>query len=199
LSDTRRPRGERRRQAILDATLTLVGREGAGAITHRKVAEEAGVPLAATTYYFASKEELVREALLRAVESDQASLDQFAARLQAAGDIDALATALVDLVQDWLGGHRAVLVSHYEISLEGARRAELTEISRAWTDGYVLVLAPPLARLGSPSPEKDAWLVHALLEGMVFDQLSGARPGFEREWLRPSVERLLRGLLPAEV
>jgi DNA-binding transcriptional regulator YbjK len=31
-------------------------------ITHRAVAEEAVVPIAATTYYFASKEELIAEA-----------------------------------------------------------------------------------------------------------------------------------------
>jgi DNA-binding transcriptional regulator YbjK len=197
LSDSRRPRGERRRQAILDATLTLIGREGAGAVTHRKVAELAGVPLAATTYYFASKDELVREALVRASESDRAELDAFATRLEAAGDIDALAAVLVDLVLDWLGPRRAVLVSHYEISLEGARRAELAEISRAWTDAYVDVLTSPLSRLGSATPNHDAWLVHAMLEGMVFDQLSGARPEFGATLLRPSIERLLHGLIPS--
>jgi DNA-binding transcriptional regulator YbjK len=198
LSQSRRPRGERRRQAILEATLALVGREGAGAVTHRKVAEEAGVPLAATTYYFASKDELVREALLYAAESDRATLDPLAAALETAADVGALATILADHVADWLGAGRAVLVSHWEISLEGARRPELAEISRAWTDGYIKVLAAPLARLGSPFPERDAWLVHSALDGMVFDELSGPRRGFERERLRPALDRLLRALLPAQ-
>jgi len=62
-------RGERRRRAILDATLALVGREGTAAVTHRAVAAEAGVPLAATTYYFDSKEELIRDALTDAAGS----------------------------------------------------------------------------------------------------------------------------------
>jgi DNA-binding transcriptional regulator YbjK len=198
LSDGRRPRGERRRRAILDATLTLVGRAGTGAVTHRKVAQEAGVPLAATTYYFSSKDELVREALSYAAESDRSTLETLTAALEDANDVDAVASILADVVADWLGAGRAVLVSHYEISLEGARRPELAEISRAWTDGYVRVLAAPLARLGSHDPERDAWLVHSALDGMVLDELSGPQPGFERERLRPALERLLRALLPAE-
>jgi len=197
LSDGRRPRGERRRQAILDATLTLVGRAGTGGLTHRKVAEEAGVPLAATTYYFSSKDELVREALLHAAESDRSTLETLTEALEQAGDVCAVAEVLADHVADWLGSGRAVLVSHYEISLEGARRPELAEISRAWTDGYVRVLAAPLARLGSHDPERDAWIVQSALDGMVLDELSGPQSGFERQRLRPALERLLRALISA--
>ena len=47
-------KGERRKDEILAATLRLIGARGADAVTHRAVAEEAGVPLSATTYYFAS-------------------------------------------------------------------------------------------------------------------------------------------------
>jgi DNA-binding transcriptional regulator YbjK len=59
----RSEQGAERRAAILDATVRLMVREGLAAVTHRAVAREAGVPLAATTYYFASKDELVVEAL----------------------------------------------------------------------------------------------------------------------------------------
>ena len=44
-----------RREAIVEATLRLIDRRGADAVTHRAVAAEAGVPLASTTYHFASK------------------------------------------------------------------------------------------------------------------------------------------------
>jgi TetR/AcrR family transcriptional regulator, regulator of biofilm formation and stress response len=195
LTESRRARGERRRQAILEATLTLVGRKGAGAVTHRAVAEEAGVPLAATTYYFSSKSELVREALTYAADTDRATVDALAMALERVENADELARVFSDYVTDWLGPGRAVLVSHYEISLEGARRPELAAISRAWTDGYVRVLTEPLARLGSPDPARDAWIVVSAVDGMMFDELSGPRPGFEREILRPALERLIRALV----
>jgi DNA-binding transcriptional regulator YbjK len=197
LTEGRRPRGERRRRAILDATLALVGRKGAGAVTHRAVAEEAGVPLAATTYYFASKNDLLRETLAFAAEADRETTDKLARALAGVDDPKALATTLADHVNDWLGVGRPVVVSHYEISLEGARRPELAEIDRAWTDRYVATLAEPFARLGSEDPTRDAWLVVSTIEGMVFNELSGPRPRFEREILRPTLERLVCALLPA--
>ena len=67
-------RGERRRRAILDATLALVGREGTAAVTHRAVAAEAGVPLAATTYYFSSKEDLMQGAMETLIARESANL-----------------------------------------------------------------------------------------------------------------------------
>jgi len=48
-----------RRQAMLEAALQIVGEEGCAALTHRRVAERAGVSLSATTYYFRSKEEVL--------------------------------------------------------------------------------------------------------------------------------------------
>lgn len=195
MTDSRRARGEHRRRAILEATLTLVGRSGTGAITHRAVAVEAGVPLAATTYYFSSKSELVREALTHAAETDRETTTTLAAELERVQNAGELATTLADHVADWLGSGRAVLVSHYEITLEGARRPELAAISRAWTDRYVQVLAEPLRRLGSTTPELDAWIVVTAYDGMMLDELSGQRPGFERETLRPALDRLILALV----
>ena len=57
-----RQRAERR-AAIIDAAVQIIATRGLGAVTHRAVAREAKVPLAATTYYFASKEEILKEAL----------------------------------------------------------------------------------------------------------------------------------------
>lgn len=159
------------------------------------MAQEAGVPLAATTYYFASKSDLLRETLIHAAESDRATTDRLAIALAGVQSAAAFAATLADHVTDWLGPGRIVVVSHYEISLEGARRPELAEIERAWTDRYVSTLAKPLARLGSADPTSDAWIVVSTVEGMVIEELAGPRPGFEREVLRPALDRLLRALL----
>ncbi|MCC6524571.1 MAG: TetR family transcriptional regulator, partial [Polyangiaceae bacterium] len=60
---SRKERGEAKRRAVLEATLRLLAREGPRGVTHRAVAAEAGTSLRATTYYFASREELLTEAL----------------------------------------------------------------------------------------------------------------------------------------
>src|SRR3954470_15650445 len=54
---------ERLREAIVAATVRIVARDGVGAVTHRRVAEEAGVSLFSTTWHFASKGEILEAAL----------------------------------------------------------------------------------------------------------------------------------------
>ena len=53
------PRGK---QQIIEAAIRLIGREGAGRLTHRKVAADAGLSLASTTYFYASKDDLIADA-----------------------------------------------------------------------------------------------------------------------------------------
>ena len=179
--------------------LTIVGRDGAGSVTHRAVAKQAGVPLAATTYYFASRDELLAEAFHKAAAEDIAQL-QRDAQLLAAPPVDAssLAARLCDLVDQWLAGDRLTLLAQYEISLEAARRPELAAASRAWTDAHVTAFAPALRQLGTADPDRDAWIVYSTLCGMVLDELAAPRRRFHAELLRPSIERLLDGLAAAQ-
>ena len=75
--NTTRPRGAARREALLDAVLQVVAEEGVDAVTHRRVADVAGLPLASTTYWFESKEHLLMAALERAAERDIERLQAF--------------------------------------------------------------------------------------------------------------------------
>jgi DNA-binding transcriptional regulator YbjK len=191
----RTARGEARRTRILDAVLTIVGRDGTGAVTHRAVAAVAGVPLAATTYYFSSRDELLAEALEHAARQDLTQLDRDAAEFCADPLTHAtLADRLTANVVGWLRGGRPALLAKFEISLESARRPELAATSRAWTNAYLRAIAPALAKLGSPDPERDGWLVFTAVCGMVLDELAAPQPEFEQAILRPAVERLLVGL-----
>ena len=69
------PRGTARREAILRAAVDLIGEQGPDALTHRAVAERAGVSLSATTYWFSSKEEIFREAVALAAGEEVERLE----------------------------------------------------------------------------------------------------------------------------
>ena len=73
--------GAGRHRAILEATVRVLIRDGLAGVTHRAVAREAEVPLAATTYYFSSKEELLGEALTLMAEDEITRLGQRAAEM----------------------------------------------------------------------------------------------------------------------
>lgn len=191
------PRGQARRRHILEAALRLAGTVGPDALTHRKVAEEAGVPLAATTYWFSSKEEIVAEAYALAAARDVERIAEVAATLDREGlpSGDDLAARLAELAARELHGERSGLIAAYALWLEAARRPALRATSRAWTDAYLAFAATLLQAAGSARPEQDAQLLMAALDGLVLEQLARDEADFEAEVLRPALERLIGALL----
>lgn len=65
-ADGRLERGVSTRERILDATIEVMAKGGAGAAKQRVVAEAAGVSLASVTYHFATAKELIVAAMRRA-------------------------------------------------------------------------------------------------------------------------------------
>ncbi len=55
----RRPNDPQRRERILQATLDTIAAHGIHAVTHRKIATCANVPLGSLTYYFSGIEALI--------------------------------------------------------------------------------------------------------------------------------------------
>src|SRR5260370_2462582 len=60
------PRAARRREAILAAAYALLAGEGPGAITHQRVAQQAGVGRATVYRHWAAPEDLLRDVLYTA-------------------------------------------------------------------------------------------------------------------------------------
>jgi DNA-binding transcriptional regulator YbjK len=60
--DGRRERGEASRRAILAAASAVIVEAGVGALTHRAVAERAGVPLARVSYHYPTVDDLLAAA-----------------------------------------------------------------------------------------------------------------------------------------
>ncbi|SNY76673.1 TetR/AcrR family transcriptional regulator [Enterobacter sp. CC120223-11] len=58
----RRPNDPQRRERILQATLDTIAQHGIQAVTHRKIASCADVPLGSMTYYFSGIDALLEEA-----------------------------------------------------------------------------------------------------------------------------------------
>jgi DNA-binding transcriptional regulator YbjK len=105
------PKGERRRQALVEAAAGLLVEGGFDAVRHRAVAERAGLPLSSTTYYFDSLDELVTAAV---EHHGRDELVRGAALLAALPNRPRGIDAVIDLVLDQLLGPPA-----------GARDAEL--------------------------------------------------------------------------
>jgi len=92
---TRRARGEARSAAVVRSAADLLLLGGPGAVSHRAVAARAGVPLAATTYYFDRLDDLVRQAA-ELLAREQAEHAERVAELT--GPDDDVVAAVVDAV-----------------------------------------------------------------------------------------------------
>jgi DNA-binding transcriptional regulator YbjK len=95
------PKGERRRQALVEAAAALLVEGGFDAVRHRAVAERAGLPLASTTYYFASLDALVTAAV---EHHGRTELDRGRARLDELVTRQRSPDTLVELVLELLLG-----------------------------------------------------------------------------------------------
>lgn len=77
----RRANDPQRREKIIQATLEAVKLYGIHAVTHRKIATLAGVPLGSMTYYFSGIDELLLEAFSRFTGSCPGNIRHFLAML----------------------------------------------------------------------------------------------------------------------
>ncbi len=190
-----RPRGAARREALLDAVLQVVADEGVDAVTHRRVADVAGLPLASTTYWFESKEHLLTAALERAAERDIERLEAFLheAPEGPSDPLDLVVAAILDPIEDEGPTSRSLLLATYALMLEAARRPALREATQRWTDAYWDALSPLLAAAGSRDPRSHAQLVVGAADGLLVSQLATG----DASDLAPQLRRLAEALVKA--
>lgn len=127
-SDGRRIRGQRRRARIIEATLSVVRRDGAAGVTHRAVAKEARIPTSLITYYFATLDDLL-------VASLTSVADAYTARIRDIIDNrDDKLRGLAELIAETAGpGHQRALAER-ELSTLAARRPALRPVARRWRE-----------------------------------------------------------------
>lgn len=167
------PKGERRRQALIEAAADLL-EQGFDAIRHRAVAERAGLPLASTTYYFDSLDELITAAV---EHRGWEELARGRAQLEELQDPEPGLDTLIDLVLDQLlgvepesGDAEAVLL-RYERLVATGRRPYLRPLMRAMAVELRKLLTDIFARCGMPLSRDRIEQVIAVVDGAVVNAI----------------------------
>jgi DNA-binding transcriptional regulator YbjK len=165
--DGRLSRGQARRTLLLDAAVRVVARDGAGDLTHRAAAAEAGVSLASVTYHFASI-----QALRRATFDHAGSIVglAFRARVLAAGaDIEDAGGILADYATTLLAERREATVAVFEMIIAATHDRELRPVVELLNDRLAALLEP---YAGS---RRQALTVAAAVQGLILTALSTDR------------------------
>ena len=127
------PKGEKRRFALVSAAADLLCEGGFDAVRHRAVARRAGLPLASTTYYFSSLDDLIAKAVehvgIREAQQLRERVDTLSRRRRGA---ESTADVLVDLLVGDGPGPRdnEQLISRYERYIACARQPGLRDAQR---------------------------------------------------------------------
>ena len=114
---------------------------------HRAVADRAGLPLASTTYYFASLDDLIETAVDYLATTEVAELRE---RVSALPRRRRGAEAAADLLVDLLAGapSREQLISRYERYIACARHPELRGAERRLLRHRIEAVGEAMARSG---------------------------------------------------
>jgi DNA-binding transcriptional regulator YbjK len=166
-SDGRRRRGNRRRRALLDATLQVIGRDGLAAVTQRAVAAEAGLPPSALYYYFPTLDDLVTAALVDVN-------DRCLAELRTLPDGDDALHALAVVTVDGSRRRRTELLAELELWVLAARRDTLRGELDRWNAG----LRAAAAKLTDDPAAIEA--VVAAVNGYYWQAATDSRYGVEQ-------------------
>ena len=170
-------KGERRRAALVAAAADLLRTGGFDAVRHRAVAEKAGLPLASTTYYFGSLDDLVVAAVDRSGRDEQAEVR---AALDAL-PVDAGADEVVELVLDQLLGresrqHPEAVILRYERFVGAARRPYLRPLMQEMRGEFDALLVDVLTRAAVTLEHRALLRLVAVVDGTVVNSLIEADP-----------------------
>lgn len=187
------PKGERRRARLVESAAEIFVTLGADAVRHRAVADRAGLPLASTTYYFGSLDDLLVAAAERVSADDLSASAQrcqtLARRRRGCG---ATAEALADVFVGPPEG-LAKLASRYELILLAARSERLREVVCARTLQLADQHVDVLGRCGRLGDQPAVGRLIAVEDGAVLAALArdvGAASAGVREALTDVLDLL---------
>jgi TetR/AcrR family transcriptional regulator, regulator of biofilm formation and stress response len=185
---TRAEASKQVRDAIVEATIRVVARDGVSAVTHRRIAAEAGVSLSSTTWHFATKADILEVALEWAAQSEVERMVTIADRI---GDGDFDPEQWADALADWIilqvTDEREAVIALYRLQIELLG----SEVHHEWGEGLHALGERVLAQGTTATPEIDIRLVIAALDGLRLGVLMAGR---NTEWVRPAVHRQLLAL-----
>ena len=185
---------KRMRDAIVAATVRIVAREGVAAVSHRRVAAEAGVGLSSTTWHFATKADILEAALEWTAGREVASIAAIAERL---GDGDFEPSAWADELAGWLIREvtvdREIAVALYRLQVELLGSPRALEVHRSWGEGLRGLGDRVLRHAPTATPDVDVRLIVAALDGLRMGALAAGEE--DEQGLRAAVHRQLQALL----
>lgn len=159
------------RERLLAACLELLKRDGYSGLTTAKVAERSGANKALISYYFGSKEGMIREV---AATVSRTIGEEFLAGLGQPRTAEQLAVAIIDGYWGLAERNHGLVRAYFDLASASVVEPEVREILRATRAEQRRVLVVSLEGLddGPPAPDLEAVAIYliAVLEGLSLER-----------------------------
>lgn len=169
------------REALLEATITVVANKGMRGLTFRAVAEEAKVNNSLIAHHFGTRDGLIEAAFDWAIETSiqDSGIESFA------NDRDAFTETLLKLLST--DAEQKHEVFQYEMLLESRRNPELAPKVLGLYRRSSIALAKSLAEAQAERFNEDrAAYTFAALDGLVIQRLAGV----DEDYIRRAIHQL---------
>lgn len=202
-----RPRGEQTRQKILEATLSVIAREGVRGTTHRAIARQAGVQLSLTTYYFRDLGELISLAFKTFMERDHPTLteqwektfrylDQYSPQDMQQREtrqrvVDYCTKRIVEHVRHGLSGFPERLAIEHHFFFEALNDPELEELSALHREHLLQPFLRFCEYFNHDDPETDARLLFGTITRLEYQALPSAPDRVDYRTIRNEIRRVI--------
>lgn len=186
-------KNDARRNALADAGIAVLAREGSRGLTHRAIDKEAGVPTGTTANYFRSRDALITglfERIGARLAPTQEDLDRRAGQQPGRA---LFADYLRDIVRR-LSAEPEVTRALFELRLGAGHRPELARVLGPWLRaGFEGDLAFNESA-GLPGGRQEIALFRYAIDGLLFDRLTiSIDPDTPTDEV---IDALVSGLLP---
>ncbi|MDQ4420983.1 TetR family transcriptional regulator [Sphingobium sp. DEHP117] len=129
---TKQTRSYLRQKNIALGAISAISEHGIAALTHRRVAKQAHVSLAATTYYYETKNDIIKHASQELLDQYVHAFQRFERRYATTSERLSFREFALKLVSNALGRHRAVTLAWCEITLNAAHEPNLQDLTQNW-------------------------------------------------------------------
>ncbi len=184
-----------RRQALLDAAVEVLARDGARGLTFRAVDKDAGVPAGTASNYFANRDDLLTQAggrFYERLQPSEATMAELATGPQTREHIVTLMKEVVGRIEAFRTGYLALL----ELRLEATRRPELRAVLTDRVRADIEFNVRNHLDAGLPGDEKSVLLLYLALNWLIVDRLTLPEVFTEeqsQDLIEAAVDRVIRG------
>lgn len=188
-------RGAQRRTEIIDAAVEVMARVGLAGLSMRVVAQQAGIPLGALSYYFTDKADLVAQAFQQLSDREIERVVHTADQLDSAMPTERIADLFADLIIGGFDSPQGAIVARYELVTEASRDERLRPMFESWYAAMVPALSRLFRDLGSHHPELDSRTVMAVMAGLEIDNLYRPLSPVDKRRIRATIRHAFRAVI----